>query len=300
MRLYYANGSGLGHLTRTLAVIHTLQLNQEPVLLFTASHHAEQIPLPKNVELVKIPEHFSQNIGAYQNWLCEQIEYNQVSEVYLDAFPCGIIGEWNNFPDYLKVDFYYVGRILNWQNYEQVGINRPPNFKAAYMLENVDPKHKRFVQIHAQELLTLDLQYPSPILNQKEKLIIDTLYSTVEKPIWLIVHSEPQEEVKQLCAYAIEISQIEGVDPFFVIVSQTKPFNSITNNILWLNLYPAYPLFANAHRIFSACGFNMMQQTEVFKDKHMFLPFKRRYDNQFLRAKKRNFEQKRNKSIGAA
>jgi len=300
MKLYYANGSGLGHLTRTLAVIHTLHLNHEPMLLLTASVHAETIPLPVNVELVNIPSHFAQNLGAYQNWLCELIEYHQVNEVYLDAFPCGIIGEWNNFPDYLKVDFYYVGRILNWQNYEQVGIQRPPKFKAAYMTENVDPKHKRFVQIHSQELLTLDLEYPPPTLTQREKLIIDTLFDTVEKPVWLIVHSEPQEEVKQLCAYAIEISQIEGVDPFFVIISQTKPFKSITNNILWLNLYPASPLFEKAHRIFSACGFNMMQQTEAFKYKHMFLPFKRRYDNQFLRAKKRNFEQKKRKSIDAA
>lgn len=300
MRLYYANGSGLGHLTRTLAVIHTLQLNQEPILLLTASDYADHLILPDNVDLLKIPQHFVQNIGAYQNWLCEQIEYHQVSEVYLDAFPCGIIGEWNNFPDYLNINFYYIGRILNWQNYEQVGIQRPPRFKAAYMLENVDPKHKRFVQMHSQELIPLHLNYAPPILTHREKVIIETLFDSVEKPIWLIVHSDPQEEVKQLCAYAIEISQIEGIDPYFVIISQTKPFKSITNNILWLNLYPAFPMFEKADRIFSACGFNMMQQTEIFKAKHMFLPFKRRYDNQFLRAKKRNFEQKRSKSIDAA
>ena len=52
MKLYYANGSGLGHLTRTLAVIHTLHLNQDPVLLLTASDHADRMPLPENVELV--------------------------------------------------------------------------------------------------------------------------------------------------------------------------------------------------------------------------------------------------------
>ncbi|WP_299463078.1 hypothetical protein [uncultured Microscilla sp.] len=297
MKLYYANGSGLGHLTRTLAVIHTLQLNQEPILLFTASDHTDCLRLPKNVEIVKIPAYFANNQRSYQNWLCEQIEFHQISEVYIDAFPCGIVGEWNNFPDYIKVDFYHIGRVLNWQNYERLEINRPPSFKATYLLENVDPKHKRFLQIHSQELITLDLSYPPAALNRKERELVNTIFSISDKPIWLIVHSEPQEEVKQLCAYAIEISQIENVQPYFVIISQTKPFRSITSNILWMNLYPAFPMFDKADRIFSACGFNVMQQTEMYKEKHMFLPFQRHYDNQFLRAKKRNFEQKRRKSI---
>lgn len=298
MKLYYANGSGLGHLTRTLAVIHTLQLNQERILLLTASHHTDCLTLPENVELLKVPSHFAENRRSYQNWLCEQIEFHQISDIYIDAFPCGIVGEWNNFPDYIKVNFHYIGRILNWQNYEKLDIKRPPSFKKAYLLENVDPKHKRFIQIHSEELVNLDLEYAPPVLTRKEKTLIDTIFSASEKPIWLIVHSEPQEEVKQLCAYAIEISQIEGINPYFVIISQTKPFRSITNNILWMNLYPAFPMFDRADRIFSACGFNIMQQTEIYKEKHLFLPFKRHYDNQFLRAKKRNFEQKRRKTIG--
>jgi hypothetical protein len=53
------------------------------------------------------------------------------------------------------------------------------------------------------------------------------------------------------------------------------------------NLFPVYPYFRQAGRIFTACGFNSMKQTKEFSYKHHFLPFRRRFDNQFLRAKLR-------------
>ena len=50
------------------------------------------------------------------------------------------------------------------------------------------------------------------------------------------------------------------------------------------NIYPASTLFESAERIFTACGFNAMKQTELFREKHFFIPFERRYDDQFKRA----------------
>jgi hypothetical protein len=42
-----------------------------------------------------------------------------------------------------------------------------------------------------------------------------------------------------------------------------------------------------ASRIVTACGFNVMRQTEPYRDRHTFLPFPRRYDDQFTRAARR-------------
>lgn len=50
------------------------------------------------------------------------------------------------------------------------------------------------------------------------------------------------------------------------------------------DIYPASMLFESAERIFTACGFNVMKQTEHFRERHFFISFERRYDDQFKRA----------------
>ena len=60
------------------------------------------------------------------------------------------------------------------------------------------------------------------------------------------------------------------------------------------DLFPASYLFESAEQIVSACGFNIMRQTETFKEKHQFLPFWRRFDDQFLRASRRRATETKN------
>src|SRR5262249_49323155 len=54
-----------------------------------------------------------------------------------------------------------------------------------------------------------------------------------------------------------------------------------------LNFYPASLLFPLAERVITACGFNVMRQTESLASIHRFLPFERRFDDQFQRARRR-------------
>jgi hypothetical protein len=54
--------------------------------------------------------------------------------------------------------------------------------------------------------------------------------------------------------------------------------------VIYGNLYPATPLLPLADRILTACGFNVMRQTAAYRQQHRFLPFPRRFDDQFLRA----------------
>jgi hypothetical protein len=39
--------------------------------------------------------------------------------------------------------------------------------------------------------------------------------------------------------------------------------------------------------IITGCGFNAMRQTLPYRERHRFIPFPRRYDDQFLRAARR-------------
>jgi hypothetical protein len=51
-----------------------------------------------------------------------------------------------------------------------------------------------------------------------------------------------------------------------------------------IDAYPVSHLFASAGKIISAAGFNVMLETEPWRDKHHILPFARTFDDQFARA----------------
>ena len=101
-----------------------------------------------------------------------------------------------------------------------------------------------------------------------------------------MVHSEPHEETAELLAYARELAAAEGVDPRIALVTRTPPLD-LPSSISVLDLYPAAALFPHAAMIVTGCGFNAMRQTLPYREKHRFIPFPRRYDDQFLRAARR-------------
>ena len=147
-------------------------------------------------------------------------------------------------------------------------------------MEPLVDDHAAFIKDRSDKVRFLNLEYPcyaNPELPfQKDP----------EKELWMIVHSGPIEEVKQLVDYALDLSQLIATKPKIWLVS---PASSSVQHpwIYWSDTYPAYPYFPLADRIFTGCGFNSMQQTLPFQAKHHFVPFERRYDNQFERARRR-------------
>jgi hypothetical protein len=138
----------------------------------------------------------------------------------------------------------------------------------------------------------------------------------VRRPLWLIVHSGTSEETNELVAYAVEMSRLEGVqarlvliapevnckpqaqtldtghqsselEPWIIDNQQEIPDSKLRAQVEHFDFYPATAFFPVADRIITACGFNVMRQTESYKEKHRFMPFARRFDNQFLRAARR-------------
>ena len=83
--------------------------------------------------------------------------------------------------------------------------------------------------------------------------------------------------------------EIEKVDVNLILISpdNLSVQKSVQKpNLFHFDIYPASVLFEQADKIFTACGFNAMQQTKDFRNKHHFIPFERRYDDQFERAKR--------------
>src|SRR5262249_35412349 len=98
-------------------------------------------------------------------------------------------------------------------------------------------------------------------------------------------HSGSNEEIEDLLSYSEEMCRMEKFQPRRVLLAPRMPENL---RIEYFNFYPAMTLFPLAERIITGCGFHAMRQTETCKAKHRFIPFPRKFDNQFQRAFRRN------------
>lgn len=269
MVLYYALGGGLGHLTRAAAILNYLQVPQKEVLILTASPFAQTFC--PHLPILALPHYLQNNPDFYQIWLQQQCKKYQFTEIWIDSFPCGILGELHCLQRFhLKATYF--ARILHWENYSGL-MKYIPDFQKIWYLETLEKEHQDFLNTLPCPSEYLRFDYPQ---KAPQKLFFD-------ENDWLIIHTEPAQEVAELLAYAYEQAQMEKAKPRFCVISPIKQLDTIIPYTP-VDLYPSYPYFEQAGRIFTACGFNSMKQTEKFRQKHHFLPFRRRFDNQFLRA----------------
>ena len=232
MIVYYAPGGGLGHLTRGLRVLAKLQLD---ATIVTTSPHAERVCR----SFIRVPRHLENDRIAHRDWL----RALGAERIIADAFPGGIQGELCG----LDVPIDYVARLLRWDAYRAAVPFALPEIGTTYVVEELT--HAPF-----GKAVPLDLSLPF-------------VEAVEEEPYWLVVHSGPEEEVRELVAYARELGA-----PKELIVADT---------------FPAAPLFPAAAKIVTAAGFNVMLETEQWRAKHVVVPFARRFDDQFVRASRR-------------
>lgn len=256
MILFYAPGDGLGHLTRVRSVVHTLQLKDQLAVMTDAEGarrilpDADIIPLKTGVRAV--------------------LKALRPEAVYVDAFPAGIQGELSGLQ--FEQPAYYVARLLQWQFYCAVAGNAPPAYDCTYILESLSNDHYRALTAFSREL--------RPIILADPVSSCETPFHMVgQQAVWLIVHSGPVAECEELVGYARDMARMESANPAMMLIAQRN-----AAGLPAMDFYPAHVLFPSASRIITACGFNSMRQTEAYAARHRFLPFLRRYDDQFRRA----------------
>ena len=281
MILYYAMGSGLGHLTRMQAVLHTLAI-RAPVTVITASpwHHDTRITGLAHV--MHVPAVLLGDLPAYRHWLCGAVEQMCPEAIYLDAFPAGLWGEWCDMPLSEHIPVHHVARLLRWPVYCERLCGEPPSLASTYVLEPLTAAHETFLRQQSLRLLPLELHDPPAVPSPALAPVLSWL-SRHPRPLWLIIHAGSTAEILELVAYATETSRLEGVKPQLVLLAPHRPL-SLPPSVIYGNLYPATPLLPLAERIITACGFNVMRQTAGYREQHRFLPLPRHLDDQFLRA----------------
>jgi hypothetical protein len=250
MILYYAVGGGLGHLTRGRRVLESLGLRDAAIV--TASRFADDARVCGTTPVIRVPQRLEGDRLALRAWLRDVVRDAGADRLIADSFPGGIQGELCG----LDIPIDVVGRLLRWDRYREAVPFELPEIETLFVVEELTHA------LPAKNVVSLDLTPPR--VQPRE-----------EEPYWLVVHSGPADEVRELGDYAKEMRALAKVKPDRIVVASDA------------EVYPASTLFPAAAKIFSAAGFNVMLETWQWSGKHEVLPFARRFDDQFLRAARR-------------
>lgn len=276
-------GGGLGHLTRARAFLYTLNLQNNSAIL-TSSNFAADSRVTGDIPLITVDSAFEKDALGFQQFLLKTLSDLKIKTLFIDSFPFGIIGEFAefDFPEHIEIN--YAARLLKWNTYSALYPDKTIKLKKTFILEPLETAHQTFINQSSQEQLEIRFNYPTENFSEKDEQIFQ--YILKEKnPFWLIVHAGSDEEINELIDFADEMRRIEKSSAHLILISPNN-LSLHRENVFQTNIYPASPLFKYATRIYTACGFNSMQQIADFRDKHYFMPFERRFDDQFARAKR--------------
>jgi hypothetical protein len=235
-----------------------------------------------DLDVVTVPLDLAADVPAFRAWLRAWLDHVAPTAMYLDVFPAGILGELCDFPFPPGFPIYHLARLLRWPAYHEQMRGSPPRLALTYLLEPLASEHEQFLRQQSSDLLTLRLDDPPAALDPVVAAEVRRLTGD-ERPLWLVVHSGQDDEIEHLLAYAGDLRQMEGDDPLIMLIAPRRPAGAPAS-VVHLDLYPAAPLFPLAGRIITACGFNVMRQAAPYWQRHAFLPFARRFDDQFARA----------------
>jgi hypothetical protein len=268
MKLFYAMGGGMGHLCRVSLFIQQFRIADYKIL--TANPLANTFFDAQNI-LFLPPETYP---SAVANFFEIDFPKLRVSDLYIDTFPSGLLGEVP-FDELGAVKVHYLARRLIWEKYRHLA-NEKCRFSTTYQMEPLEEEHGQFLASRTDKLIQLALDYSGPDARR-----IPAHQIPNKRPIWLVVHTFKKEEVEALLHYAEEVAALHHVFPFFVVLSDQA---IEVNNGVCFSYFPAMDWFPLADRIFTGAGFNTVQQIKPFLSKSTIIPFPRQYDDQVWRA----------------
>lgn len=269
MICFYAQGGGLGHLTRVEKVIRFLNICDDDVIVITPSSFSKHFPQFKFVHLK-----WNNSIEVWQKQISETFHKYQITDCYIDAFPFGIKGELPTvYDEFEGISFHYIARILKWEFYKSECISAINfHFKSTLVLERLYETHNAWIQHISEEIINIDI---SPQTMPKQIRLH-------EKPYSLVIHSGGIKDVTKLCDLAIE-NTADKPNELIAVITQV-PFESKNPQIvIHTGLYGVLPYFYFAEHIYTAAGFNTVSELKSYRAKHTTLPLDKLFDDQYFR-----------------
>lgn len=273
MILFYSVGGGLGHLTRFSTFYATMGLH-EPVTVIASSPFARDQRVVSPVHRAMIPPFAAaKSRESLIVWLQQLMDEIKPAQFFIDAFPGGILGELNELSFPADCECNLIARIIKWKSYQERIPQFRLHFKKVFVLEALDPEYMTFLQQNAKTVETAQLLMPP----------LTTPPITISDNAWLVIHSGPDSELQAILGKVDQDLATQQVKPEVVVIYPGKRPAFVDEKFRFENLYPAYGLFPRAKRIYSAAGFNMIQQMRDFRFKHYVMPFVRLFDDQHAR-----------------
>lgn len=273
--LYYALGGGLGHLTRATAFLRQQGLADRAAIV-SASAYQHDPRITAGIATLAVPDRLETSAAELRVWLRECIEREQPELVCVDCFPGGILGELCDFPELKDTRLWHVARLLRWPVYAESLQSSPPHYECSWRIEPLHPVQQAFLESHSDQIK--DLAWAAAAVE------IDSSIAKAD-PYWLVLHSGPAAEVTELLAYALEMRAHETA-PVRILVCSPQPPLSLPDGCQSVDQYPATQLIHYADRVISAAGFNVLRDTAAVRDRLYVIPFPRRFDDQFERARR--------------
>lgn len=269
MHVFYSQGGGLGHLTRVDKLILKLQIPVEDVIIITSSIFTKYF---NKYTHIKLSWNVSPSVWA--ETLQNVINKTEITAFYIDTFPFGLKGElisiFKKFPD---ANYIYISRILKWDIYLK---NFPniiaPVFSKTILLEPLYPKHFNWIEKQSKQIESINLApktLPKPI-------------SFIDAPYILVIHSGGKNDVIHICNQVLNDNALTNKTKVIVFTQVKLSFNHPKFKI-YNNVYPVSQYFEKAKKIYTAGGFNLINELHFFKDKHISIPLEKLYDDQFFR-----------------
>ena len=267
MKLFYAMGGGWGHLKRVATFARNMAYSDFKII--TSNPLAIELFEPD--QIIQIPLEFQQSSSLLASRLDELIVEFKPSQFIVDVFPAGILGELSLVKKLSSTEVCLLCRRMKWEAYADKA-DENLQFEIAYIFEPLEDLHDDFVNRTCITTVEYELQYETP----KE---LGYKFDHRGEELWLVVHGFDCEEVETLCKYALERAASHGKEVRVLLSSDCDP------KLLGVEKISGAPIDFMPHvdKIVSACGFNTMYETKAFRQKQIFMPFPRKYDDQFWR-----------------
>jgi hypothetical protein len=274
MILYYALGGGLGHITRSLAVLQRMNGKSDGIRLLVSSNLAAVAAPVCSCPIDYVPKEVMSSRPEYYRYLTDYLKARRVATIILDSFPFGIVGEWAGIAP--EIPRLLIARSLLWREYSaHIGSADGPWPSKALVIEPLDPLY--FSQLKKNA----DLEFlDAPIVLDTDKLTSPGVKSSLSRSgassDWVVAHSGPEEERAALLGFAQELMRRQGRSERPAVIFPDQ------------NLYPAEPALRRFANIVTGAGYNMAALALRNRDhcRHYLYPFKRRFDDQHQRAAK--------------
>lgn len=270
MIAFYALGGGWGHFTRVKSFMEQEGIDS-PIKVIVSNPKA--ITYFDKEELIIVPESAHNHAEQLQSFIIEVVASYKIKTWYIDTFPVGILGELRA-EVFQGAEINFLARRLKWEQYLPL-IKTPLSFEHVYRFEPLEELHQAYLKNHSEITYIINLTY--------RKADVETVHPILkaDNPIWLVVHTNDLNELEVLVEHARDLAEVKQEDPVIVVLSDLKADFCDAHTLL-SDENPQH-WYGVVDRIFTAAGFNSWYELEPFRDKHIYLPFPRKYDDQFWR-----------------